>query len=246
MVDDSAELERELAFTPRKTLFGRTERPPPGSHVVTAIGIVYTGLLWIASIGLMSVLGAEARSSSDVVSPGACFALIVLGGEMFLAGILAGWTWRALGPTLRTVLRPFGLLGPWPILIVAVLAFAYVAGVASGKFRVDGTPILPSGDNWQVAALQGDPKHGVWWSKAEPACAALGPGWRIPTGDEWASLRPPPRAEAGQFFWVASSLDPAQGETVRAQCDASNRCAFAPPAPASDPHAVARVLCFKP
>jgi hypothetical protein len=240
LVDDEAQLEADLAFTPRKTFSGCTVRGPPGATAITSFGIVYTGVLWVLTL---AALGRVASTpSSDRVPLGAVASLLVLGGELFVAQWLAAKTWRAIGPTARTVLRPLMLFGPWPVVVMVGFLALFVMSAARGAATAElfhRPPVV--GLNWKRFDLAGAERGGVTYDKAMVRCPELGDGWRLPTQNDLATLRPAFEGQGEQFFWLSGGDGP---WLMRRNCR---------PRPCSLEHSrpggaefLAQVICFKP
>ncbi|MEW5742383.1 MAG: hypothetical protein AB1938_25930 [Myxococcota bacterium] len=242
MNDDSAELEYELSFTPRRTLSGRLkERPPAGATAITAFSLIYIGILWVATLALFSRV-QERPSGSGVIDPGSCVVFVVLGVEMFVAGWLAARTWVALGPTVRAVLRPLMVLGPWPFVLLlgfgVLVAAGLVSGVLSGKL-FHKPPI--SGSNWKLYELSAAEKRGVSYDAATVRCLELGDGWKVPSAAELPRFTPPFEGWRQARFWLAPTDEaPLQ---VWQECkgfDCTLKTGLAPKGAAN------QVVCFKP
>lgn len=251
MGDDAGQLEQELSYTPRRSLFGTRlrERPPAGANAITAFAVLYTGVLWLVTLSAMAKAEIS-KGSSDVVSPGACLALVVLGVEMFVAGFLAGRTWKAIGPTARAIIRPLMFLGPWPLVIVGVIGFCLLSNLVTGKLDLKtlGKPRQPLvGENWRAPPLDRKASYGWQWPAVAPLCAAQGPGWKVPTPEQFATLKPPLPAEHRAQYWLASAADETKSNLAWTECDAySKNCQWKTGPGISGPGSVARVVCFSP
>lgn len=243
MVDDSEELERERSYQPRKSFFsGRLlEKPPPGRHVVTALSAGYAVLLWGVTLALAVLLSGDAgATSSGVVSPGTCILLVVMGAEMFVGGALAEKTWLALGPSVRTVLRPFGTLGPTPVFVIGGLVLFAVFLVATGKISLAELTRKPAGENWVLVVRAGEVK----WPVAQQICSSLGADWKVPSREDWDACRPPFVGETGQYYWTALPSEPPQGSLSRMPCP-HRHCRLVHDDSPVEPTQSARLVCFK-
>jgi hypothetical protein len=250
MGDDAGQLEQELSYTPRRSLFGTRirERPPAGANAITAFAVLYTGVLWLVTLSALAKAELS-KGSSDVVSPGACLTLVVLGVEMLVAGFLAGRTWKAIGPTARAIIRPFMFLGPWPLVIVGAVGFCLLSGLVTGKLdlknRGRGKELV--GENWRAPALDRRSSSGLKWPEVAPRCSAQGPGWKVPTPDEFATLRPTPSAERRAQYWLASPGDASIPHLAWAECDGFGKnCQWKTGPGSIDPNSVAPVICVSP
>lgn len=189
--DDEALLERELHWQSRP---GDTRRPP-GSNAITAIGIVVTLVLW-AITGVVSAPFLAGPSGSGVIDPRAIVVIIVFGVEMLVAAAVAGRVWVAIGPRARRVLRPFGVLGPWPMLGIAFLVVLYVASFVAAPFLPKTPEPATSGRNWRLL----DTGRGrVTYEEAVQLCEQTGE--RVPSGDDLAAFDPP--FPGGTSAWIA-------------------------------------------
>jgi hypothetical protein len=60
--------------------------------------------------------------------------------------------WVAIGPQARSVIRPLGVLGPWPMLGIGLLAVLWMVSMVVA-------PFLPKpatgGTNWRLAKTDG-------------------------------------------------------------------------------------------
>jgi hypothetical protein len=119
---------------------------------------------------------------------------LAFAAAIFVAHMVATRVWRAMGGTLRTLLRPLGLLGPLPVILVMVISAGTIAffarGLASGNSfqqMLTGGPTL--GDDFAGVLDAKGRLASLTLPEALKACAARGPGWRVPTTGDEAFLR---------------------------------------------------------
>lgn len=228
-MSDDAQLEEDLSFSPRETFSGKVTRPPPGATAITAFGIIYVAMLWVVTLAAMSQV--THGPSNAVVSPGTCVTLVVLGAEMFLANALARGTWRVIGATARSLLRPFMVLGPWPFIFVVGFAALVLIAIPRMKFA----PV--KGENWRISQLSHAERHGVTFKQALVRCLELGDGWAPPTREELMSLEPAFGGRGDELFWVEEEF------VARGHC--SNGVCRVTPMRIGGEGFLAQVVCWK-
>lgn len=187
-------LEYELTYRPPRhdTRFFKTH--PAGYNVVTAMGAFAALGGWTLTV-MISLLFVESAGLTSIFI--FCIAVVV--------GLSLGFTipemiWRGIGPHGREAMRPLGWFGTLPMLFVCFCCFAVVAGViravvpqkppsaqnptpAPAK-AAPRAPVVWKGNNWTVILdSKGKPIEPTR-QKALAACAALGPGWRLPTASD--------------------------------------------------------------
>lgn len=178
--EDDALLKRELYWRPKPG----DRRRPAGSNAITAIGIVLTLVQWAITGLVFSRVMAGPSTTSGMIDPRSIVALAIFGAEMFVAGILATRIWVNIGPAARNVLRPFGVLGPWPMLIIAAFIALVIASFIAAPFLPK--PVT-SGRNWQL--LTTTPPEGVPLEEAVQLCEQTGA--RVPSLDDLKAFDPP-------------------------------------------------------
>jgi hypothetical protein len=229
-VDDDALLNEELHWRSRP---GHRRRPP-GSNAITAIGLAVTIVLW-AITGVAATSYLSGPSGSGMIDPRAVVMFVVFGVELFAAAVLAGRVWVAIGPAARGVLRPLGVLGPLPMLVIGALTSLYVVSIVLAPFLPMKSRPASSGLNWRLVETV---PNGVTYEEAVARCAASG-SERVPSRDDLADFDPP--FSAGARVWLEKPDDAAlpiahdtDGSVVQM---ASN-------GPDKPPHA--QVVCFRP
>lgn len=191
MDDDDALLNEELHSSGRHGQRGR----PPGANAITAIGIVVTLVLWAITAVLLSSFLAGSPGSG-VIEPRSIAALIVFGIEAFVAVGIAGRVWVAIGPDARGLLRPIGVLGPWPMIGIAILLTLAVVSPFVAPFLEP--PAVTTGRNWYFAR---DAHQDATYENALQQCGQR--GGRVPSRDDLDLFDPPfPR---GTRVWIEKS-----------------------------------------
>jgi hypothetical protein len=107
---------------------------PAGANAIIALAVALTLVLWLATLVVMATL-LQGPAGSGVVEPRSLGVLAVLGAEMFIGPALARRLWVAIGPGLRAALRPLGVLGPWPLLLLFGFAALVLIVVLKGAVR---------------------------------------------------------------------------------------------------------------
>jgi hypothetical protein len=179
-MDDEALLNKELYW--RSSPGNRTR--PAGSNAITAIGLVITLVLWGITAVVIERIPKE-PSPSGMIEPRSLIVLVVFGVEMFVAAMIAGRVWVAIGPGARGILRPLGALGPWPMIGIMFFASVWVIALVVAPFMPDLTP-PSSGRNWRVVAPD---RAGVPYEEAARLCDQ--PGERVPSREDVARFDPP-------------------------------------------------------
>lgn len=192
--DDDALLQRELHWRSRPN----DRRRPPGSNAITAIGIVITLLLWAITGVVLGRVLAGRPTGSGVIDPKSLVVLIVFGVEALIAAGASGRIWVAIGPDARSVLRPFAVLGPWPMLLIGLFAALYVVSFVAAPF-LPTTPEPPTrGHNWHL--MDSDQ---VTYEQAIELCKQAGE--RVPSRDDLTAFDPP--YAGGTSAWVERPAD---------------------------------------
>jgi hypothetical protein len=195
-VDDDALLNQELHWSPRP---GHRKRPS-GANAITAIGLIVTIVLWaVTGVACQSFLSGP--SGGGMIDPRAVLMLVLFGGELLVAAAVAGRVWVAIGPTARGLIRPFGVLGPLPLLVIGGLAGLFVVSMVLAPFLPRKPASATSGANWRVLEMTGG---GVTYEEAVARCAASG-SERVPSRDDLASFDPP--YSAGARVWLEKPDD---------------------------------------
>jgi hypothetical protein len=174
-------------------------RRPPGSNAVTAIGIVLVLVQW----GLTAVLAKpflDGPSGSGMIDPKAFLVFIVCGVELLVAAIVAGRVWVAIGPSARSVLRPLGVLGPWPLLFITGFAALYVVALLAAPFLPKTPEPATSGRNWRFANTS---RYGATYEQAVELCEKSGE--RVPRREDLAAFDPP--FPGGTIVWLEKAAD---------------------------------------
>jgi hypothetical protein len=196
MNDDYALLQRDLHW---RSMPGDRRRPA-GSNAITAIGLVLTLVQWgITAVVLGPMF--DGPPGGDVIEPSAIAGFFVFGIEMFVAAVLAGRVWVAIGPRARSVLRPIGVFGPIPMLIIAFFAALWVVSFVAAPFLPKPPAPVTSGRNWRLADTG---LYGVTYEQAVELCGKTGE--RVPAREDVAAFDPP--YAAGTPVW----LEKRQGE----------------------------------
>lgn len=207
-LDDDTLLEEELHWRQRDSLFQRRVRPPPGATAITAFGLVYMLLMW----------GLTVRAVGSAQGAAAAAVFVVCGVEVLIAGMLARATWRAVGPTVRAIIRPTMVLGPWPPILLSGL---FLVGAFVTLFGPD-LRFMSRGENWGIP-VKGESAS---FRTAQKLCSKLGPQWRLPREDEVASLEPTPpvqkyRVETHYWLEPAPGADPTPNALLAVNCERS-------------------------
>jgi hypothetical protein len=227
-MSDDALLDEELHWRSRP---GHRRRPA-GANAITAIGIVITVVLWGITWVLLKPFLAGSPGSG-VIDPKSIVVLIVFGVAMFVAAGLAGRLWVAIGPGARSVLRPIGVLGPWPMLGIAFFTVLFVVSMFAAPFLPKKPPAATSGRNWRFAKTV---RLGVTYEEAVARCKATGE--RVPSRDDLARFDPPfPRQTT---VW----LEKPAGADLPIALTSDGQVAHMTAAPGRSPHAY--VVCFRP
>lgn len=195
-MDDDALLDQELHRSPRSEKRKRL----PGANAITAIGLVVTLVLWAITGAGLSTLGPR-TSSSGVMDPMAVPAVLLFGGELFVAGAIARRVWLAIGPGARGILRPLGALGPWPMIGIVSFAALWTAAMLAAPFLPRKVETPSSGRNWRLAQTGGP---GVTYENAVRQCREAGE--RVPSRGDLEHFDPP--FPGGKRVWIEKPADP--------------------------------------
>ncbi len=202
VIDDSDDdlLQRELNYRApvRDRRFFKTN--PPGYNLLIGLGAVFALGGFVLGAGMTAVLfGTGGQGVPALMASGV--GLVV---ALVLGLTLPPKVWVAIGPTGRSILRPIGYLGAWPVLVAALLGLSLVAGtiqaIQSGVpmsklvsgVRADLSEGPVRGDDWQVLSQLQDGKQvplKMTLAEARTACAALGKEWRLPGSQDVDFIR---------------------------------------------------------
>ncbi len=228
--EDDALLRRELHWKSRTG----DRRRPAGANAILAMALVITLALWAITGVVLGRLLAGRPTSSGVVDPISLVVLIVFGVEMFIAAGVAGRIWIAIGPTARSILRPFGILGPWPMLIVGFfVAVSIVAFVAAPFMSTPQPERGTSGRNWHMVTTD---RGGVTLDEAVQLCKQT--GGLVPRPEDLDALDPPFTGRT--TVW----LEPPAGENVELMLAPDGTVSREIPPPGQIRRVF--VLCFRP
>jgi len=223
-MDDDAQLQEDLHW---RSMPGRRRRPP-GMNAITAMGIVMVFLLW-------GITAAVFRPFLERPAGGAGRALVVIvvcGIEAMVGMAIAARVWVAIGPDARRGLRPFGVLGPWPMLVIGFFATVSMVSLLTGPFLPSSRPVT-SGRNWHLAKTD---RLGATYAEALEICRETGD--RVPRREDIALFDPPfPRGTAVWLEWPEGATMPL---TLRAEGDLTHLASRSGYTPRSN------VVCFRP
>jgi hypothetical protein len=138
--------------------------------------------------GLGLELAVALKPANELVS--VALLVIVCGVALFMSNSAARWLWVAIGPVARTLLRPLGVLGFWPtvLLVFFLVSFPFALLRAGRAGVLNRGPF--KGPGW--VALMADEGRGrfleVKRSDAEARCHAL--GMVLPTLEEASRVAP--------------------------------------------------------
>lgn len=212
VVDDQEELERELSWTRPTDPTRRRERPPAGYRAAVAISSIYA-LLAVALV----------LKATDRLTLGGELGTIVAKLGSMVIGVLVALklgfsTWRAIGATLRSIIRPLMVLGTWPIYIAALAGLVLITAALGPQGGI-ATQVAPTAEPASTAPTEKRrepvPRPKVELRRlAEPvrramapeACSALGPEWRLARYVEFPAAGALLAASAPRrSFWVDAS-----------------------------------------
>jgi hypothetical protein len=224
--DDEALLQRELHWRSRPG----DRRRPAGSNAITAIGLVLTLVMW----GVTTAVLRAVFSGSPEINPSAIL-FIAFAVEMFVAAVVAGRVWVAIGPGPRGLLRPFGVLGPFPMLIIGFFVFLAFASHIAAPFLPRTPRPVAKGRNWHFAKTA---HYGATYAEALELCRQQ-PGEKVPSFDEIALFDPPfPRDRP---VWLERTADMKPNSFLSPEGKISNYITRRPDQPV---HTF--VVCFRP
>jgi hypothetical protein len=212
MDEDDSLLQQELHWSPNTG--PRNKRKPPGANAITAIGMGITLVLWAITGRVLASLFPGPSSSSGMIDPKAIPILLVFGAELFVAGILAGRVWAAIGSRARAMLRPIGMLGPLATFVIfGLLAVWVIAMVAAPFLPKDGaassnatsavpreSPPVTSGRNWNIVPTE---NGGATYAEALEGCSQA--DGRVPSREDLALFDPP--FPQSMLVWLAKPED---------------------------------------
>lgn len=198
--DDGDVVEQELNYRPphRDTRFFKTN--PAGYNIVIALGAFFALSGWVLTVMVMQFFVDLRGLASAFVF----FVALIVGLGMGFT--LPNLIWRGIGPLGRRILRPIGIFGAFPVLILCFLLFSMFAGVlrivlpvnpAATKTPAQGAPaqaatsepVVWEGKDWKVLLdAKGKPRD-EYRNDARAACAAVGRGWRLPTASDTIFVR---------------------------------------------------------
>jgi hypothetical protein len=185
-MSDEEELRRELNWIDPDPQRDRRifKTRPSGVNAMNAIA----GIFWL--IGVALGLAYVER----VTGAGAVAFCLVAGLLAILSVAISRRLWIGMGSTLRTLLRPFGLLGPLPLLVL--LGFSVLVGLNLWRRGLSPSPPQAASAPKQAKAVAIAPpppppklrtlKLVGKAPKAEVTsrCATEGPGWALATNNE--------------------------------------------------------------
>ena len=224
--EEDALLRRELHWQPGPG----DRRRPPGSNAISAIGIIITLVQWAITLLVLAPL-LDRPPGSGVIEPSAIIVIIVCGVEMLIAAAVAGRIWAAIGPAARSVLRPFGVLGPIPMMIIAFLAVLYVVSFVAAPFLPRQAEPATSGRNWRLVDTA---RGGVTYEEAVEICTQTGE--RVPSRGDLTAFDPP--FPGGTSAWIEAE------EGVLLSLTPDGRVAREVPRPGQSPRN--NLICFRP
>lgn len=215
---DDELLERELNQPTTVYRHGRSrELPWYRRHAGTNVMLIWAAVLWLMMIAAtMAIVG----KATDL---GAIAVIIVMGIEGVTAIWLSRVLWRAIGPGPRQVIRfaarfwfltiplSFVVCGriAAPFLVSAEHDRRIEAGATAEQAKA-GVVGAVKGATWQILLNPDHTYLSLSHDAAAAACAALGPGHRLPTGPEIPLLAPMPLAPERLGFWMASEYSQAR------------------------------------
>jgi hypothetical protein len=229
-----------------------TDRPWYRRHAGTNVMLIWAIVLWLLMIvATMSIVG-----KAD--GPRAIAVCIVMGVEFFTAIWLSRVLWRAVGPGPRQVIRfaarfwfvviPLSLTvcGRIAALLQPILPNAQhdrrvKAGAEQAKAGVEGAV---SGATWQILLNDDHTYKSLSHDAAGAACAAMGPGHRLPRGPEIPLLAPIPLAPKDMGFWFATEDNQARRFSLEPRESAEFHYAWLVASETREP-TTAGVLCVK-
>ncbi len=227
-MDDHALLQEELHW---RSGPGHSRRPA-GTNAITAIGIVITLVLWgITGIVLTPLLSGP--RGSGVIEPRSIVVIVVFGVEMLVAAAVSGRVWVAIGPGARGALRPFGVLGPLPMLVMAFFVVISSASFVLAPFMPRKAAPTTAGRNWRFVKTD---RLGVTYEHAVQMCKEAGE--RVPSREDLA-LFDPPFPGLG-LVWLEKPPD----AKLPIVLDRDLKVGSFSARPGSSPHAY--VVCFRP
>jgi hypothetical protein len=192
---DDDQLERELNYmAPRHDRrFFKTN--PSGYNLMIGMGAVFA----LGGFGLGGVLTLVLLGNGPQGAPALVATLVGLVVALGMGLALPRKLWVAIGPTGRTLLRPLGYLGAFPVIVAALLGLSLLAsGIRAVQSGVPVSKLFSGlretlaegplrGEDWQVLSrLQGrqEVPQSMTLAEARKACAALGKGWRLPLPED--------------------------------------------------------------
>jgi hypothetical protein len=204
VIDDEAELEREMQWSrPLDTAPMDERRPPRGYTAAIGFSCIYS------LIGFAIVSKFVLRTNSEL---GTVILGLAVSVAVVLVSIRLGFlTWRLIGPVPRTLIRPLMIFGSWPLFLLVPFALAVILA-PFGKFLPAPAPAHPP-----PPAAAAPPPGPVFRTlgglvqkgNVYSSCAALGSGWSPATA---ANLEVAGNALGnvqGENYWVH---DPGKSE----------------------------------
>ena len=130
-----------------------------------------------------------------MIDPRGIVFLALYAVELGIAVAVATRVWIAIGPGARAVLRPFGVLGPWPMIAIAFFVAVYIVAIVAAPFLPRTQPPATSGRNWQLLDTG---SLGVTYEEAVQRCEQTGA--RVPSRDDLSAFDPP--FPSGTEVWL--------------------------------------------
>ena len=128
-VSDEDDLARELGWIEPNAQRDRRifKTRPAGVNAMDAMA----GVIWLVSGGLALASVGRVTGAGPVAA-----AFLVAALLAFLAVYLSRRIWVAMGSTLRSIVRPLGILGPLPLIGILVVGGGMVAVVLTGGHKL--------------------------------------------------------------------------------------------------------------
>jgi len=178
-------LERELSWTEpwRDVRFVKTR--PAGVNAMNAIAAVVALVCLGLSLQLVGNVSAERTPGRLVLFTFFCVA----------SGVFGVWAsrriWRVIGRVGRAIARPFGLLGPMPLVVMSIIGGAVLLrlpGVAADRKAAEAGDVYLGVEFAPVTEASGALRK-LTRAEALEACTAMGARWRLPASGDEAFLR---------------------------------------------------------
>jgi len=135
-----------------------------------------------------------------------------MAGLLVMAGFATSFTWKAMGPHARNIVRL--VLAHWFISLIVALNILVVATKWSNRLGWKPSPVnfshklsgSPSGKNWEILT-DGDTYKLLTLDEAKQACKQLGNSWSLPQVEEFYMLKPRPSDHQNQDFWASDAVN---------------------------------------